>query len=354
MKLVSIALGSALAAVALPSVVHAVELGTATVTGEHWAYSGSGQGAAANNTRRTIGPFTGFAKRIHITGTLTTTHSAAWPKSLRVQPSSTGLASGQPWFQFSTLSSVPNGTVINVDQWAYVPKNGWDLSKPINLEMFSIDSEQFVPGRDGTSNLTYTFHDSYAPGTVEFSGQLTAADPKMPRRWLQGHSSSPSGFGTVVDDPGRHPHHQVQPFFVSATGRYDIAQASEYEASLYLYRNAFDPNATYPNPNILAARDGSPNVFRDTSFNSLPLNGDAVGGSSMMGTLTAGVQYFLISTALNDTVENEGDGGPFLGRYTNVIAPVGHSGEVTLGMIPEPSALGAVVVLLPLLRRRRN
>src|SRR5947207_12285062 len=97
MKISKLALFSAVSSCALSGVALATTLGTVTVNGDHWAYSGSGQGAAANNTKATIGPFAGVAKTIHVTGTITTTNAATYPKSIRVAPSGAGLAVQQPW-----------------------------------------------------------------------------------------------------------------------------------------------------------------------------------------------------------------------------------------------------------------
>jgi hypothetical protein len=104
---------------------------------------------------------------------------------------------------------------------------------------------------------------------------------------------------------------------------------------------------------VVAAREQTGNVLRNTAFNPLPYNDDAVGGSMIEASLMPGVQYYMITSALNSSVSAEGDGGPFVGRYSNVITPLGN-GSVTLGLVPEPTTALVLGTLASVLLRRRR
>lgn len=331
------------AALALSSPADAVSLGTATVTNaNHFGYYGFAS-TSANNTKRTIGPFTGVAKRITVSGTLTKVHPDAWAKSLRVLPSGTGLAVTQPWFQFSDQYAF-TGT-IPVSATIYAP-GGIDASKPMNLEMYSIDSEGFVPGIDGRSTLTYTFESDFAPGTAEFSGKLESGDPTFNRPVQV--ETSPPGFSSPFLT-NRFPYYDVQPFHVATAGSYTMVTANEFESAAAVYGGNFNPAS--PLSNLLRALGQTANVLRNPSFNSLPFDDDATGGTSITLNLTPGVQYFFVTTAFAFP-GTEPDGGPFVGDYSNIITG---AGNVTLGVVPEPGGmlLAILSIAVGTLRRRR-
>jgi hypothetical protein len=99
-----------------------------------------------------------------------------------------------------------------------------------------------------------------------------------------------------------------------------------------LYRNSFDP--ANPLANLMWAFDQGPNVVRNNTLNNLPFNDDATGTALIPADLVPGVQYYFVTTAYaapGDPV----DGGPFVGRYSNIITG---AGNVTLGVVPEPGA----------------
>jgi len=67
-------------------------LGTATVTdANHFGYYGFAN-TSAQNTKANVGPFTGTARVIRVSGTITQVHPEAWVSSIRVYPRSPALA----------------------------------------------------------------------------------------------------------------------------------------------------------------------------------------------------------------------------------------------------------------------
>jgi hypothetical protein len=338
--------GAAAAAVVclLSSSASAATLGTATITNaNHYGYFGFAS-TSQFNTKATVGPFTGTAKRIFVNGTIAKVHPDAWLSSFRVQPRGNNLAVYQPWFQFSNQRDF-EGTVP-VSATIYIP-GGVSLSQSMTFEMFSIDSEQFVPGLDGRSTLTYTFDDSFAPGTAEYTGRLETSDPTF-NKPIQFPSSAPSGW-TAPLLSNRFPHYDVQPFFVDAPGNYALVSANEFESAGVLYRDSFNPAS--PLANCLWALAQTGNVMRNNTFNNLPFGDDATGGTVINADLVPGVQYFFVTSALNAPGQ-EPDGGPFVGRYSNIITG---PGSVSLGLVPEP-AVGMVLAAIggaAIVRRRR-
>ena len=218
-------------------------LGTVTITdAHHYGYYGF-PSTSANNTKATVGPFSGTARTIHVEGTITKVHPAAWAKSIRVQPSGAALAGYQPWFQFSNIYDF-TGT-IPVSTTIYAP-GGFDLAQPLLFEMYSIDSEQFVPGLDATSTLTYTFDGTYPAGTAEYSGRLDESDPTF-NRPIQ-FETNPPGY-TLPFLSNRFPHYEVQPFHVGTAGSYSVVSANEFESAGVLYADGFE--ATDPLNNVV-------------------------------------------------------------------------------------------------------
>lgn len=318
-------------------------LGTQTITNaDHYGYWGF-QSTSQFNTKAVIGPFSGTARRIQIEGTITKVHPDAWASSIRVQPSGSALAINQPWYQFTNQREF-TGT-IPVSATVHIP-GGFNLGVPLNLEMFSIDSEQFVPGLDARSTLTYTFHDNYLPGTAQYIGTLANTDPTF-QRPQQFPSSAPSGWTEPIL-LNRFPHYDSQPFHVDAAGSYTMVTANEYYSAAVLYQNNFDPAS--PLANIMWAFSQTANTMRNNTFNNLSLTGDATGGSVIVADLVPGVQYFFVTTAFDSP--NSNPGSPVLGRYGNLITG---PGTVMLGIVPEPGVTLGVVSLvgLALVRSRR-
>ena len=327
-----------------PSAVEGDVLGTQTITNaNHYGYYGF-PSTSQFNTKATVGPFTGTARVIRAQGTITRVHPDAWVSSIRVLPSGPALAVTQPWYQFSNARDFPTPT-INVATTIYIP-GGFNLAQPMTFEMYSIDSEQFVPGLDARSTMTYTFEDSFAPGTAEYTGRLETSDPRF-NRPIQFPSSVPSGWSNPVLS-GRFPHYDVQPSFVDTAGRYDLVTANEFESHACLYQHSFDP--TNPLANVMWALPQTGNVMRNNTFNNLPPLDDATGGTVINADLVPGVQYYFVTTAYaapGDPV----DGGPFIGRYSNIITGVGN---VTLGIVPEPSSASALIAFAGLMLARRQ
>lgn len=342
MKCLSSLFVATLAACALASVSFADVLGTATITNaDHYGYYGFSS-TSQFNTKATIGPFTGTARRIEIEGTITKVHPDAWASSIRVLPSGSALATGQPWFQFTNQRAF-TGT-IPVSARVHIP-GGFNLGNVLRLEMYSIDAEQFVPGLDARSTLTYTFHDDYLPGTAEYTGTLTNTAPTF-NRPQQFPSSAPSGW-TAPLLSNRFPHYNVQAFHVETAGSYTMASANEYYAASVLYKDSFDPAS--PLANVMWAFTQMPNVMRNNTFNGLSPAGDAVGGTVIVADLLPGVQYYYVTTAYDNPGANVGS--PVLGRYSNIITG---DGSVFLGIVPEPGSAAALMALagLTLIRRR--
>lgn len=334
------------------SAASAATLGTITFSNsDHYGYFGFAS-TSANNTKRSFsgGPFSplnmiGTARRIHVTGQLKTVHPDAWASSIQVQPSGGGMAGYQPSWRFSDQRKFE---LVDVDTTIYAP-GGFDASKIINLEMFSLDAEQFVPGLDARSTLTYTFDDTFAPGSVEYSGALTTSDPTFNRPFAYEYRDGndvPHHFPPELT--GAHPYYDVQAFHVSTAGEYSMITANEYESSVVLYEGAFDPND--PLKNFKASENQSENVVRSNYFNNLPNLDDATGASMITADLVPGVNYYFVTTAFN-APGVELDGGPFVGRYRNLITG---AGTVMLGQVPEPASLIALAVAAPLVRRRRT
>ena len=340
-----------LASTSIAADTFAATIGTFTISNaNHYGYFGFAS-TSAQNTKRSVsgGPatppfFTGTIRRIQVTGTITAKHPEAWAESIQVQPSGPGMAGYQPSWKFSTQREF---NTINVNTTIYAP-GGFNASQSINLEMFSLDSEEFVPGLDATSTLTYTLDNAFAPGSVEYTGALETSDQKFNRPFQYGYRD---GFDRPQLYPpeltGAFPYYDVQAFHVDTAGEYSMMTANEYESSVVLYEGGFDP--ANPLLNFKAAENQSENVIRNRTFNDLPNLDDAVGASMITANLVPGVNYYFVTTAFN-APGVESDGGPFVGRYRNLITG---AGAVTLGVVPEPTALLALACAAPLVRRRR-
>lgn len=343
---------AAFAGLATSTVSFAATIGTITISNAtHYGYFGFAS-TSAQNTKRTInapfggaGTVTGTARVIRVAGTVTKVHPDAWLSSIQVQPTGNGIAGYQPSWQFSKQRDF-DGTV-NVSATIYAP-GGFNAGQLLTLEMFSLDAEQYVPGIDATSTLTYTFDNAFPAGSVEYAGRLEASDPTFNRPIQYGYTD---GFGNPQLFPpeltGAFPYYDVQPFHVDTAGRYDMVSANEFESAAVLYGGGFKPSA--PLDNLIAAVNQGDNVIRNRNLNSLPNLGDATGASVITADLVPGMQYYFVTTAFN-APGIEPDGGPFVGRYQNLITG---AGAVTLGLVPEPTTLTAIVALGALTLRRR-
>lgn len=332
----------------------AATVGTFTVSNStHYGYFGFTSTSANNTKARVNAPFSGVGfvggtvRVIRIAGTVTKVHRDAWLSSIQIYPVGAGIAVSQPAWQFSEQRDF-NGAV-NVSATVYAP-GGFSAGGQWQMEMFSLDSEEFVPGIDARSTLTFTFDNAFAPGSVEYSGALTTSDPKFNRPAQYGYTD---GFGNPQLYPpeltGAFPYYDVQPFHVATAGRYDIVSANEFESAAVLYAGGFDPAS--PLKFIVKPVNQSENVLRSTALNNLAYLDDATGASLISADLVPGVQYYFVTTAFN-APGIEPDGGPFVGRYNNLITG---AGQVTLGMVPEPTSLALVgLTSIAALARRRK
>jgi hypothetical protein len=338
----------------LSSVTLASTIGTLTFNNNtHYGYYGF-QSTSSQNTKRNVnvpfggsGNISGIARVVHVTGTVTKVHAEAWLSSIQIQPMGGGLAIYQPSWQFSQQRDF-NGTV-NVSADIYAP-GGYNTAGTTIFEMFSLDAEEFVPGVDAKSNFTLTFDDAFAPGTAEFSGALATTDPTFNRPMQYGYTD---GFGNPQLHPpeltGARPYYDAQAFTVSTAGKYTLVSANEFESSMVLYGGSFDPNNSLTN--VMAAVNQGDNVLRSNALNNLPYLDDAVGASRIEADLVPGVTYYMVTTAFNFP-GIETDGGPFIGRYKNLITG---PGAVTLaGAVPEPASLGVLAAVGVLARRQRG
>ena len=355
MNIRALALAATAALVATSSLASATTIGTITVTNaNHYGYYGFASTSAQNTKARINAPFggvgnvSGTARVIRVAGTITQRNAEAWVSSIQVQPSGGGLAGYQPSWQFSTQRDFPASGIVNVTGTIYAPL-GFNASLPLTLEMFSLDAEEFVPGLDATSTLTYTFDNEFAPGSVEYSGALATTDPTFNRPAQYGYTD---GFGNPQLYPpeltGARPYYDVQPFHVAVAGEYATVSANEFESAAVLYSGSFNPSSSLTN--LVKTVNQGDNVLRSRALNDLPNLDDAVGASIINANLVPGVQYYFVTTAFN-APGVETDGGPFIGRYNNLITG---AGAVTLGLVPEPTALVGIAATALLAGTRRR
>lgn len=303
----------------------AAEIGTRTNTNAQHV----GRRGVVGNTISVFNPATsGTIRTIHVTGTLTSTNVETWAKHLRVQPVSSGLATGQGYFQFSDLLNF-TGT-IPVSATIYVP-GGAPANQQWRLEAYSPDSETTVPGVDGLSTLTYSFDDAFAPGSVEFGGTIFSNDPTF-NRLVRFFDLELSAVGTNV-------YYDVQPFHVSSPGRYSLVTAAGFNSYVSLYGGVFNPAS--PLLGAIEVNDEGINVLRRPGLAAVNPDTDTSGTNLLLADLQPGVQYFFVTS---------GYGNGNQGFYNNLITG---PGGVTLGEVPEP-AFAAAAGLLCLAGRRRR
>lgn len=100
--------------------------------------------------------------------------------------------------------------------------------------------------------------------------------------------------------------YQVEPFYVSANGAYDVTSVQNgWDGYIFVYQNSFNPAS--PNTNCVIGNDDG---------------GGGIGTSEIFGVaLSAGVQYFVVTTAFENGEE---------GTFTNTITG---PGTITLGAL---------------------
>ncbi|MBI2397390.1 MAG: DUF11 domain-containing protein [Xanthomonadales bacterium] len=111
--------------------------------------------------------------------------------------------------------------------------------------------------------------------------------------------------------------YQVQPFTVATTGAYDVTSVQDggWDGYVFVYQTAFDP--LLPNTNCVIGDDDG---------------GGGIGTSDIIGVnLTAGTQYFVVTTAFENGEE---------GTFTNTI---NGPGVITLGGVGPQADLGVTV-----------
>jgi hypothetical protein len=333
-RVLSVAVALALSAVP----AFAAELASYTMTNAaHYAQRGN-----ANNTNVNFTPGTTGSTYRYITaaGTLTAVSPDAYASSLRIQPSAGGLATGpgtpkgQSYFRFSNTSTF-TGT-IDASATILVP-GGAPTGVSTHFEAYSPDQESWVPGLDGRSTITYRFHDSLA-GAAEFSGAITSTDPTHHR--VANFNADPNGF-RILDlgnASANAVNYDLVPFYVATSGSYTMGIATSYDSYLALYHDSFDPaNAV---TNAQHANDEGYNVLRRSSLGSLDVDNDTNGTSRFDDELVAGTQYYLVVS----TYQN-GLTGNYFGQ---IVGP----GNVTLGVVPEPTSAVALLALAMVRRRR--
>jgi hypothetical protein len=339
---------AAVAAMVVSSSAFAGVVGTKTIA----AANHFGRRANGGNTVTTFTPAaTGTIRWIGVTGTLTSDNALTWARSLRVQPSGgnvfgvqslatgPGTPKGQGYFQYSWDMNF-TGT-INVSAQIAVP-GGINAAGALTFEAYSVDSESptdGVPGLDGHSTLTYTFLDAVPNGGAEFSGALSATDPRFQR--AVNFNTDPTGSQVIdVSATGTNVYYDVQPFSVATSGTYAIGMAAGFDTQLLLYEGGFNP-AT-PLANFNDSNDEGRNVLRRAGLPALDVDNDTNGIGRLDRDLVAGVQYYAVMTSYAN-----GQTGDY---FTQIAGP----GAVTLGLLPEPTTVaalagGAVIAI----RRRR-
>jgi hypothetical protein len=148
--------------------------------------------------------------------------------------------------------------------------------------------------------------------SVLFTGNLASTDPTFVRPLASGTAGSTTVF------------YDVTPFYVTTAGTYSIEQTSGFDDYMFIYANAFNPLT--PTANFVEGDDD-----------------DGAGNDSLITrALTPGVQYYLVNTSF---------GTGITGAYT-----VTQNGPVPIvvGLIPEPTTLGALAAAGLILGRRRR
>lgn len=179
-------------------------------------------------------------------------------------------------------------------------------------------AQVFAPSSATWSNVSVTLDSIVIPPTLTttFSGDTTGG-PTWDRPFSDFSGLSALGVDVL---------YEVIPFFVPATGVYTIAEEQEFDGFLYIYEDVFD--STLPLVNGVVGNDDGPG---------------GIGTSLVSTTLTAGTQYYIVTTGFED-IE--------FGLYDGTISST--AGLATIGLIPEPSSLSLVAAAGLLAARRRR
>jgi hypothetical protein len=295
------------------------------------ASHGGDPGDPANTVTAFSPVLTGTARRVDVTGTITSVIAGTWPSEAVVLPiGGTALSTPQNPLLYNAGSGGFVTAPVNISYWII---GGMSPGQSLTYE--HIDTFDDGAGADATTTTTHSFDDSYGPNAVEFNGNLSGASPTFNRL------SSPttlSGLGTAVP-------YSVQPFHVPTSGMYTLLNGASFDSYLNLFQNTFTPGSTAGG---LAVADENANILRNASFSPIdPIEGSG-GVFGAVVNLTAGTQYFWVTT----TFLNPPDTALNNGNFTNVILG---PGQATLGIVPEPASLGLLGLAgIALFRRTRR
>ena len=157
-------------------------------------------------------------------------------------------------------------------------------------------------------------------GSLSYSG-TTVGQPTWNRPLSGNPPTSLSGVGTAT-------RYSVFEFFVDTSGAYNFLSVATNPANwdnyTFLYQNSFNPLA--PLTNVLRGNDDFPDVGQ-SGFNGV--------------SLTAGVNYFLVTTGFGNTST---------GAFTNTI-----TGPGNIAAVPTPALLpGLIGMGVAALRKRKS
>lgn len=150
--------------------------------------------------------------------------------------------------------------------------------------------------------------------TISYSGNTTGA-PTFNRPETEGFEGGTNP-PTALSNNGTAVPYYSRGFLVDTTGFYDIVGSQSFLGIQFLYQNSF--NSANPLNNLLSGNDPFPDEGT-SGFQSL--------------SLTAGTQYFLVTTGFDNSSNS-------FGIFSNTITG---SGNITL--IPEPSGMAGTIVL---------
>lgn len=183
--------------------------------------------------------------------------------------------------------------------------------------LFFAAAQTFAPSSATWSNVSVTL-DSVTNNITPFSGDTTG-EPT----WNRPTSPAFLSLSTLATATP----YEVIPFFVSANGLYNISHIQDnWDGFVFLYEDSFDPSL--PLVNGIAGDDDG--------------NG-GIGTSDFSASLTAGTQYYLVTTGFDNTE---------FGTYTGTISST--AGIATIGLIPEPSSLSLLAAAGLFAARRRR
>jgi hypothetical protein len=162
------------------------------------------------------------------------------------------------------------------------------------------------------NNISITLYANGPRSSVPVAGNLTAA-PTYNR---------PTPSGTQLSSIGTAVRYQAVPFYVDTATTYEINTAyNNFDGITFVHQGAFDP--ANPLASYLIGQDGQQ---------------DAAGDSDQIGNLPLlpNIQYYLVISG-----RTNGDFGTFTGTIDSATPLL--SGNVSLGVIPEPATLGVLI-----------